>query len=155
MSSVISRAMAAGLAVAALGMMVPTSAMHGGEGMQWGDAPPVLPKGAQAMVLSGDPGKPGPYVLRLKMPAGYKVMPHQHSQVENVTVISGTMLLGMGDKFDQKAMQVHKQGEFVAIPAKTNHYAMGKTAAVIQIHGEGPFDITYVNPDDDPSKAKK
>jgi quercetin dioxygenase-like cupin family protein len=154
MSGTVSRALAAGVAVAALGSLFPVSAMHVGDQIKWGDAPPTLPKGAKLAVLAGDPGKAGPFVMRLSAPAGYKVPPHMHSQVENVTVIKGTLLLGMGDKLDEKAAKSHSQGEFVAIPAKTNHYAIMKGATVVQIHGEGPFDITYVNPDDDPSKKK-
>jgi len=127
--------------------------VHGGEGMQWGEPPPVLAKGAKLAVLMGDPGKPGPFVMRLQAPAGYKVAPHWHSQAENVTVISGALMLGMGDKFDEKAMKTMKAGSFGSIPAKEHHFAYMKTATVIQIHGEGPFDLTYVNPEDDPQKA--
>jgi hypothetical protein len=64
-------------------------------------------------------------------------------------------MLGMGDKLDEKAAKMHHAGDFVAIPAKTNHYAIMKGDTILQIHGEGPFDITYVNPDDDPMKGKK
>ena len=112
-------------------------------------------KGAKLAVLQGDPGKPGPYVMRLSTPAGYKVAPHSHTQAENVTVISGAFMVGMGDKFDLKGLKPMKAGAFGSIPGKANHYAMAKTAAVIQIHGEGPFDLTYVNPDDDPQKMAK
>ena len=72
---------------------------------------------------------------------------------ENVTVMSGTFMLGMGDKADPKAMKTMKPGTFSSIPAKTNHYAMAQTPVILQIHGEGPFDLNYVNPDDDPQKA--
>jgi quercetin dioxygenase-like cupin family protein len=138
---------------AAFTIVTPAHAVHGGEGMQWGDAPPMLQKGAKLAVLQGDPSKPGPFVMRLKVPAGYKVMPHNHSQAENVTVISGNFQVGMGDKWDAKTLKTFHAGDFGSIPAKTNHYAMAKSAAVIQIHGEGPFDLNYVNPSDDPSKG--
>jgi hypothetical protein len=141
-------------AVAAVSLSAPAWAMHGGEGLKWGDAPDVLPKGAKLAVLQGDPMKPGPYVLRLQFPSGYKVAPHSHSKDENVTVMSGTMMLGMGDKPDVKAMKAVKAGEFGSIPAKQNHYAMAKGPTIIQIHGDGPFDISYVNTDDDPAKMK-
>jgi quercetin dioxygenase-like cupin family protein len=140
------------VAVAALALSMPAGAMH--EGLQWGDAPPVLPKGAKFAVLQGDPSKPGPYVVRLKMPAGYKAAPHWHSQAENITVISGTFMLGMGEKYDAKAMKRLHAGDFGSVPAKQPHYAVAKTATVVQINGEGPFDITYVNEADDPTKAK-
>lgn len=148
-----SQALLSCAAVAAMLYSVPASAMHGGEGMQWGDAPPTLPKGAKVAVLAGDPSKPGPFVMRLKMPAGYKAAPHWHSQTENLTVISGTFMVGMGETIDKKAMKPFHAGDFGAVPAKQPHYAIAKTPVVIQIHGEGPFDLTYVNDKDDPTKA--
>jgi hypothetical protein len=148
----VSRLVLSCAAVAAVSFSSAAWAMHGGEGLKWGDGPEVLPKGAKLAVLQGDPMKPGPYVLRLQFPAGYKIAPHSHSKDENVTVMSGTLMLGMGDKPDMKAMKTIKPGEYGSIPAKQNHYAMAKTAAIIQIHGDGPFDISYVNADDDPAK---
>src|SRR3978361_1764139 len=70
--------------------------------IKWSPAPGVVPKGAEIAVLSGDPFKDGPYVLRLKMPQGYKLPAHNHPTTENVTVISGTFHIGMGDKLDEK-----------------------------------------------------
>ena len=121
----------------------------------WADAPPSLPKGAKLAILSGEPGSAGPYVLRLKMPAGYKVAPHWHPVAENVTVISGTFLLGMGDKFDETSMKEMATGSFTHLPAEMRHYAMAKTEVILQAHGVGPFAINYVNPADDPSKQQK
>ena len=120
--------------------------------MTWGDAPPVFEKGASFTVVSGDPGKAGLYVVRLKMPAGYKVMPHWHPTDEHVTVVSGTFALGMGDKLDEATMTSLPAGGYALLPAEMHHYAMAKTEAIVQVHGMGPFAITYVNPADDPSK---
>jgi hypothetical protein len=122
--------------------------------MKYGDAPPVLPKGAQLAVLQGDPSKPGPFVIRLKVPSNYKVAPHWHSKDENLTVVSGTFYLAEGEKPDTAHAHAMKAGSFHYLPAQTRHYAYSKGGpAVVQVHGEGPFDITYVNPADDPSKA--
>jgi Domain of unknown function (DUF4437) len=123
--------------------------------IKWGPPPPVLPKGAKLAVLYGDPGKPGPFVMRLMAPANYKIAPHWHSIAENLTIISGTLYLGDGDKMDMKAAHALKAGGYHYLPGKAHHYAFTKTATVIQVHGDGPFDITYINPDDDPSKAVK
>jgi hypothetical protein len=123
--------------------------------VKWGDAPPVLPKGAKIAVLYGDPFKSGPYVVRLKMPAGYKVAPHWHSQAENLTVISGAFNIGSGDTVDKAHAHLMNAGGFHYLPAKGHHYAYTNAPTVLQIHGEGPFDINYINPDDDPQKAKK
>ncbi|HZP14145.1 MAG TPA: cupin domain-containing protein [Nevskiaceae bacterium] len=122
--------------------------------IKWGNPPPGLPQQAKFAVLMGDPGKEGPFVVRLKMPAGYKVPAHWHSIDEIVTVISGTLYLGMGDKLDESQGHELKAGGFHSIAAKTHHYAYSKKGAVVQVHGSGPFDIHYINPDDDPSKPK-
>jgi len=123
------------------------------DAIKWGSAPPALPKGAQLAVLSGDPGAGGPYVIRMKLPAGYQVPAHNHPTTESVTIISGTFNIGMGDKLDKKHTQALKAGGFFSMPPKTNHYAWTSSAAIIQIHGDGPFAINYVNPADDPSKG--
>jgi quercetin dioxygenase-like cupin family protein len=120
--------------------------------LKWGDPPPVFEKGASFTVVSGDPGKSGIFVVRLKMPAGYKINPHWHPTDEHVTVLSGTFALGMGDKFDAASMKELPVGGYGLLPAQMHHYAMAKTETVVQVHGLGPFQLTYVNPADDPSK---
>lgn len=122
--------------------------------LKWTPAPPVLPKGAQISVLSGDPDKTGPFTIRLKTPAGYKVPAHSHPTAERVTVISGDFHLGMGDKLDETKAEKLSSGGFVDLPANMNHYAFASTEAVVQIDSEGPFAIKYVNPADDPSKSQ-
>jgi hypothetical protein len=120
--------------------------------MKWGDVPPTLPRGAKITVLSGDPGKPGPFVARLQVPASYKIAPHYHSTDEDLTVISGTFYLGEGDKMEMKGAHAMTAGGFHHLPAKTHHYAYSKGPTVVQINAVGPFDIVYVDPKDDPSK---
>ncbi len=121
--------------------------------LKWGEAPPSLPKGAQVAVLQGDPGRPGPFTMRLSAPAGYKIAPHWHTQAEDLTVISGTFYLGMGDKAGSDAHAL-APGGFHHLPAKAHHYAFAKGPTVVQVNGEGPFDINYLNAEDDPAKAK-
>ena len=121
--------------------------------IKWGDAPPVLRKGARFAVISGDPGAAGPYTIRLKLPAGYRIAPHWHPTDENVTVISGTFSLGMGEKFDQASMETLPAGGYALLPAEMRHYAWTKGGATVQVHGMGPFALNYVNPSDDPSQA--
>ena len=126
--------------------------------LKWGPAPDFIPKGAQIAVLSGDPSKEGLYVVRLKVPAGYKIPAHNHPTAEMVTVISGHFHLGMGDKLDMKKGMVLTAGAFAEAPAKMNHYAWTSSPTVVQVHGQGPFAVTYVNPADDPrgkSQASK
>jgi len=120
--------------------------------LAWGPPPPSLPPGAKLAVVSGDPSKPGPFVVRLQLPAGYKIAPHWHPGDENVTVLSGTFAMGMGETWDEAKMQPLPAGGYVGFPAQMRHYAMAKGAATIQVHGNGPFVVNYVNPNDDPSK---
>ncbi|HKA78630.1 MAG TPA: cupin domain-containing protein [Xanthobacteraceae bacterium] len=122
------------------------------DSLKWSAAPPALPKGAQIAVVSGDPSKEGLYVLRLKVPAGYKVPPHMHPQDENVTVISGTFNIAMGEKFDDSKGPNLKAGGFAKAPKGMAHFAWFPEDTVIQIHGLGPSGITYINPADDPRK---
>ena len=119
---------------------------------QWGPAPAAFPPGAQVAVLSGNPFAKGQYVLRLKLPAGYRLPAHQHPTVENVTVISGEFHAGMGDKLDESKGMVLKPGAFAALPAKMNHFAWATAETVVQVHGTGPFAITYANPADKPGR---
>ena len=121
--------------------------------VKWGDPPPIFSKAARFAVISGDPSKEGLFVVRLKMPAGYKVMPHWHPTDEHVTVLTGSFALGMGDDFTTKTMTRLPAGGYALLPANMHHYAMANTVAVVQVTGMGPFALTYVHPEDDPSKA--
>lgn len=126
--------------------------LSGPGGLQWASAPAAYPAGAQVAVLSGDPSKSGPYVLRLKMPASYQIAAHHHPTVENVTVLSGSFHAGMGDRLDLSKGQAFEPGGFASMPANMNHFAWTTSEAIVQVHGSGPFEIVYVNPADDPSK---
>ena len=120
----------------------------------WSDGPPSLPKGVKISVLHGDPGKAGPFEILLKMPSGYKIPAHWHSQDENLVILTGTFYAGMGDKLDEKQAQALKPGSYVFMPAKMHHFAFAKGGdTVINLHGMGPFDITYIDPATDPMKA--
>jgi len=122
--------------------------------LNWAAAPGSLPAGAQLAVLEGDPGKPGEFTMRLKMPDGYKLPPHFHPRTEHVTLISGSFLVGMGDSFDESQMGALPVGTFAWIKPGTHHFAMAKGETVIQLHGSGPWSITYANPKDDPRGKK-
>jgi len=119
--------------------------------IKWGDAPPVFNKGAKMAVLFGDPSKTGLFIVRLKLPANYKVMPHWHPTDENVTVISGSFAIGMGDTMDPKA-KAYAPGSFFSMPAKMHHFALTKKETIVEVSAMGPFVLNYINPADDPSK---
>lgn len=120
--------------------------------IKWGPAPPSLPPGSNAAILLGDPGKPAPYVLRVKLPDGYKVPPHWHPTDENVTVLKGTLMVGKGEKFNEDHSDALTAGSYMRMPKTMRHFAWAKGETIIQVHGIGPFEITYVNPADDPRK---
>ena len=101
-------------------------------------------QGAQLGVLEGDPSKPGPYTVRLKIPAGGKFLPHSHRDVEHVTVNSGTLLVGLGDVFDASKMKALPAGSYVVIPAGLHHFAMAQGDTVVQLHGTGPSSFDMV-----------
>ena len=153
--------------VAALALAVWTGAQAGGEkghgldkdhvlvrpdDIKWLPAPPGLPAGAKVAVLAGDPSKTGPYVIRAKLPDGYKIAPHWHPTDENVTVIYGTLMVGKGDKFNAAASEAMPVGSFMRMPKDMRHFAWTKGETIIQVHGMGPFEINYVNAADDPRK---
>jgi quercetin dioxygenase-like cupin family protein len=117
--------------------------------------PSSLPMGGQAAVLYGDPSKAGPFVMRLKMPKGYRIPPHTHPKAEIVTVLSGTLNLGIGAGGDEKAARSLPAGSFAALETGTVHYAFANEETVVQINGEGPWGITYVNPKDDPRQQAR
>jgi quercetin dioxygenase-like cupin family protein len=123
--------------------------------LQWGDAPPALPPGAKMAVLDGDPNKAGSFTVRLKAPAGYRIPPHTHPTAERVTVISGSLKLGMGERLDDASAHELMPGSFVNLPAGMKHFALSTAESIVQINSEGPFQIDYVNPADDPRNAKK
>jgi quercetin dioxygenase-like cupin family protein len=122
--------------------------------LKWRDGPPSLPKGSQMAVLEGDPSKEGAFVMRAKLPDGYKIPPHTHLKDERVTVISGTLNLGMGSKFDEKEGMALPAGSYARMPAGMKHFGWAKGETVIQLNGEGPWNIEYLDPKDDPRKAK-
>ena len=111
--------------------------------VSWRDAP-GLPAGAQIAALDGDPRKEGSFTIRLRMPAGYKIPPHTHTTAERITVISGVVQLGIGEKFDESGGRELKAGDFAVVPAGLAHFAWATGDAVLQIQSEGPFQRDYV-----------
>jgi quercetin dioxygenase-like cupin family protein len=120
------------------------------DAIKWGAAPPSLPPGAQSAALLGHPAKEGPFVLRLKFPAGFVIPPHRHSKDELVTVISGGFAVSSGEKLDRSAAKPLPAASFVHLPAGMPHYAWTETETIVQVNGVGPFDVIYLDPADDP-----
>jgi quercetin dioxygenase-like cupin family protein len=104
------------------------------------DVPGFLP-GLKVAVLAGDPEKAAPYTLRLQFPAGYRFPGHSHPNVENLTVVSGKFLLGMGDKTDIRQLKTYEPGDYLMIAPNMAHFGGSDVETVIQLHGIGPFAI--------------
>jgi len=120
--------------------------------LKWMDGPPSLPPGAKVAAMEGNPAQAGPFTMRIMVPDKYRIPPHRHHGVEHVTVISGNFHLGMGEQFDASVGRSLPAGGFSFMPAEMPHYAWSTGETVVQLHGQGPWSITYVNAADDPRK---
>src|SRR5437868_9947201 len=118
----------------------------------WRAAPPSLPKGAQMVVVSGDPAKKGPFVIRLKLPPNYVVPPHRHPTAESLTVLYGVLNVGMGEKLDKTRTKRYERGDHLSIPANAPLYVLTGSQTIVQLNGTGPYAMDYVDPANDPSK---
>ena len=119
--------------------------------LKWEDVP-SLPPGAKIAVIEGPMSQAVPFTVRLKFPANYAIPPHTHPAVERVTVLSGTFNMGMGEKFNRGATQPVRAGDMMIMQPGTAHYAWTDSETVVQLHGTGPWGITYLNPNYDPRK---
>jgi hypothetical protein len=119
--------------------------------LKWADVP-SLPTGAKLAVIEGPLNEAVPFTMRIQLPANYQIPAHWHPAIEHVTVISGTVNMGMGDKFDRSKTKALSGGSVAIMQPKTNHFLWTDQAAVVQVHGVGPWAINYVNPADDPRK---
>jgi quercetin dioxygenase-like cupin family protein len=121
--------------------------------IKWGPAPPIFPAGAQFAVVQGDPSVPGAlFTVRLRFPNGYILPPHTHPTDENVTVLRGTFLVGLGENFTRDGLTALKDDGFITAPAHMAHFATARGVTEVQVHALGPFQLTYVHPEDDPTK---
>ncbi len=123
----------------------PTIVMAGGA--KFGVAPKPYPADTKMAVLSGDPSKAGArYTVRLKIPDGTRLPAHTHGDSEDVTVISGTLLVGVGSAFDAGKMLALTAGSYASIPSGTPHFAMAKGETVVQVNGVGPASMSLASP---------
>lgn len=121
------------------------------DGIDWQDAPASLEEGIQVAVLEGDPAEPEIFTMRIKFPDGGYISPHWHPNVERVTVISGTFLLGSGEEMDPDNTERLETGSYTSMPPEMVHYAIADGETVVQLTSMGPWIINYVNPErDDP-----
>ena len=123
--------------------------------LRWGPAPASLPPGARMAIVSGNPGKPGPFTIRLSLPSGFEVPPHFHPVDEHQTLISGRIGHGMGDAVDLESVKWLRPGQSVTLPANVQHYVRTRGRTLVEVSAVGPFVVTYVNRRDDPRERGK
>jgi hypothetical protein len=120
------------------------------EDVDWEPFAP-FPPSARLAVLVGHPTERGPYVIRVKVPSGLKLMPHRHQEDRVYTVISGVFYIGRGDQFDEKKLEAYPPGSIVVLPGDTPHFHWAQSGEyVTQVTAIGPISLTYLNPEDDP-----
>jgi quercetin dioxygenase-like cupin family protein len=110
--------------------------------------------GSEIAVVMGKPREPGPFVVRVRYPAGLKAMPHSHPNDTYVTVISGVLRYAEGEKFDESKFKDYPAGSFFVIPANVPHYENATAPMEFQAHGMGPIRFIFVDPRDDPASKK-
>jgi len=111
----------------------------------------AFPPSARLAVVAGDPANPGPYVIRVKVPGGVKLMPHRHPEDRIYTVISGVFYIGLGDQFDLDALRAYPPGSVVVLPGGTFHFHFAQAGEYItQVSGTGPLGLEYKDVHDDP-----
>lgn len=112
---------------------------------------PAFPPSARLAILVGEPLEPGPYVIRVKVPSGVKLMPHRHPEDRVYTVISGTFYIGLGDRFDSDKLVAYPPGAVVVLPGDTYHFHWAKSGEyVTQVTAIGPLGLEYREVSDDP-----
>jgi hypothetical protein len=119
--------------------------------LQWADVP-SLPPGAKIAIIEGPMNEAVPFTVRLKLPANYRIPAHWHPAIEHVTVLSGTFHMGLGDKLDTTKTHVLTPGSMAIMQPKTHHFGWTSEETIVQLHGVGPWGVTYVDPADDPRK---
>jgi quercetin dioxygenase-like cupin family protein len=147
------------VALGALGASVTRAQTHADHLMvvpaelKWSDVG-SLPPGAKLAVIEGPLNEAKPFTMRLRFPANYQIPAHFHTAIEHVTVISGTFHMGTGNKLDTKATRALGPGSVAIMQVGTRHFTWNKEETEIQVHGVGPWTITYVDPADDPRKRQ-
>jgi len=129
--------------------------MYGPSEIKWSPGPGSIPKGAEFVVLYGDPTKDGPFALRLKLPKDYMIPPHSHPKPEVLTVLSGNFQIGMGDTADKSKVKPLQAGGFFAFPPGMTHFAYTDEETVVQLNTTGPWALNYVDPKDDPRQKSQ
>jgi anti-sigma factor ChrR (cupin superfamily) len=151
-TSVALSALALAFAIPAFAQEPPHFHTATAKSLKWTDTP--LIKGGKVAVIEGPLDKATPFTLRIMIPANGTIAPHFHTAIEHVTVISGTFNVGHGEKFDKGKTKALGRGGVAIMQPKTPHFVWVDKETIVQVHGVGPWTVTFVNPADDPRKQK-
>ena len=111
----------------------------------------AFPPAARLAILIGDPTKPGPYLIRVRLPAGTKMMPHKHPEDRIYTVLAGVFYIGLGETFDESKLTAYGVGSVIVLPGGQPHFHWAKSGEyVTQVTAMGPLGLSYIHPGDDP-----
>jgi quercetin dioxygenase-like cupin family protein len=117
---------------------------------------PAFPPEARLAVVVGQPTEAGPYVIRVKVPSGVKLLPHRHPEDRVYTVISGVFYIGLGDRFDADKLKAYPPGSVIVLPGDTPHFHWAKSGEYVsQVTAIGPLGLEYLNPRDDPQEQNR
>lgn len=117
---------------------------------------PAFPPSVRLAVVVGEPSRPGPYTIRVKVPAGVRLAPHRHGEDRVYTVISGVLYIGLGDRFDADKLQAYPPGSVVVLPGDTPHFHWARSGEYVsQVSAVGPLGLEYLDPHDDPRRQSR
>ena len=115
----------------------------------------AFPATVRLAVVVGEPTKPGPYTIRVKVPHDVKLLPHRHPEDRVYTVIAGVFYIGLGDQFDSEKLKAYPPGAVIVLPGNTPHFHWAKAGEYItQVTAIGPLGISYLSAGDDPRNNK-
>lgn len=127
----------------------PAVLMRAGD-LQWGLGPDDFPLGVRAAILSGNPDEDGPYTMRLRLPPRYRIDPYWMLGEQRITVLSGSVELGLGERFETASLKPYPAGSYLTLPARARFFLKTSHGATLEIHGQGPWQVAYASPADDP-----
>ncbi len=118
--------------------------------LQWGWGPDAFPLGIHAAIVEGDPDLAEPFTMRLNFPPKYRIEPHWTTREQRLTVLSGSISLGLGDRFDPKKLELYGEGSYLVLPARTRYFMTSQRGSVLELRSQGPWEVNYVQKTEDP-----
>jgi len=118
--------------------------------LDWGLGPDAFPLGVHASIVEGDPDQDEPFTMRFKLPGKYRIEPHWTTREQRLTVLSGSIELALGERFDERKLKTYGEGSYLVIPARARYYLKCDRGSVLELRSQGPWEVNYVDRADDP-----